>query len=137
MIEFRHSICEPLNPKINEKGRIQKDEIITVFLNFSWNKYLEQVQKSKENEVFYSPSLEIENKGNNNGLTISAVGEPNDYEFYIFFKRPKKRKRFFGFSEKIDNNYVTDLTEQTEKDVLNCLNALIENDLTFLESKFK
>jgi len=68
---------------------------------------------------------------------ISAVGLPDDYEFYIFFKRPKLKKQFFGLSEKIDNDYLSDLTEQTEEDVLNCLNALINNDLDFLERKFK
>ena len=137
MIEFRHSICEPLNPKIIEKGSIDKNEIIPTFSSFPWNKYLEQMENAKQREIHYSPSLEIENKGNKNGLAISAVGQPNKYEFYIFFKRPKLRKRFFGLSEKMDNDYVSDLTGQTEKDVLDCLNALIENNLEFLERKFK
>lgn len=137
MIEFRHSICEPLNPKIIEKGSINKNEIISSFLSFPWNKYLEQMENAKEREIYYSPSLEIENKRNKNGLAISAVGQPNKYEFYIFFKRPKLRKQFLGLYKKMDNSYVSDLTRQTKKDVLDCLNALIENNLEFLERKFK
>ena len=137
MTEFRHSICEPLKPEIIEKGLIKKSDIITTFKTFPWDKYLEQMEKAKENEIYYSPSLEIENKGNKNGLAISAVGKPKNYEFYIFFKRPKMKKRFFGLKEKMDNDYLSDRTEQTEKDVLDCLNALVENDLVFLENKFK
>ncbi|MFI2743348.1 hypothetical protein ACG2LH_11460 [Zhouia sp. PK063] len=137
LTEFRYSICEPLNPKIIEKGTIGKNEIISAFSSFPWKKYLEQMDKARESEIHYSPSIEIENKENKNGLAISAVGSPDNYEFYIFFKRPKMKKRFFGLSEKMDNQYVSDLRDQTKQDVLDCLNALINNDLNFLEQKFK
>ena len=137
MKDFRHSICEPLNPENIEKGFIDKDQIISTFSTFPWNKYLEQLNNAEESEIYHSPTLEIENKKNQNGLTISAVGVPDDYEFYIFFKRPKMRKQFFGLIKKMDNDYLSDLTGQTEEDVLNCLNALINNELEYLESKFK
>lgn len=46
-------------------------------------------------------------------------------------------KKFFGLSEKMDNNYLTDVTGQTIDDVRTCLEALIKNDLNFLEQKIK
>ncbi|NCT76715.1 MAG: hypothetical protein GXC78_19420 [Chitinophagaceae bacterium] len=93
------------------------------------------MELAKEDEIFFSPSLEIENKDTKHGLSISAVGVPNNYEFYIFYKRPKKIKILFGLKEKIDNNYTSDKTGQTKKDVIDCLDALLRNDMEYLASK--
>ena len=134
---FRYSLCEPLNPNIIEKGSVNKGEIIKTFEEFPWNKYLTELINANENEIHYSPSLEFENKSNKNGITASAVGDPGNFEFYIFYKRPKKKKQLFGLIEKMDENYLSDLTGQTEKDVIDCLNALINEDSNFLENKFK
>ena len=41
-------------------------------------------------------------------------------------------KKFFGLSEKMNNDYLTDITGQTENDVKECLTALINNDLKFI-----
>ena len=69
-----------------------------------------------------------------NGLSVSAV---DGNEWYIFYKRPKLEKKIFGLIEKMNNDYLTDITGQTEKDVKECLTALINNDLEFLERKIK
>lgn len=93
------------------------------------------METAREDEIFYSPSLEIENTDSKHGLAISAVGEPDNYEFYIFYKRPKSVKTLFGFQEKIDEGYTTDITGQTKQDVLDCLNALLCNDTDDLANK--
>ena len=134
---FRYSICEPLNPNIIEMGSVQKGDIIKTFEEFPWNKYLTEIINANENDIHYSPSLEFENRSNKNGITASAVGDPENFEFYIFYKRPKMRKRLFGLFEKMNENYFSDITGQTEKDVIDCLNALINEDFNFLEAKFK
>ena len=135
--EFRYSICEPLNPKIIEKGSVNKGEIIKTFKEFPWSKYLTELINANENEIYFSPSLEFENKSNKNGITASAVGDPGNFEFYIFYKRPKTKKQLFGLIRKMDENYLSDLTGQTEKDVIDCLDALINGNQNFLEMKFK
>lgn len=127
--QFRYSVAEPLKPNILEKGKIEKDEIVKIFNEFPWKQYLEQIKNSKDGKIYYSPSLEFENSGNKNGLAISAVGEPDSFEFYVFYKRPKKGNT--------NENNVSDLTGQSKEDVLTYLNALINNDLHYLESKFK
>ena len=62
-------------------------------------KYLKQIEvaETRKMDIYFSPSLEVENKANKNGLTISAVGDPEDPEFYIFYKRPISvvKKQFF------------------------------------------
>ena len=133
-MSFRASFCDPFKSEIVELGEIRKDKIMEHFEGIPWNEYLEKMKTAKESDLYYSPSLEIENIENKNGLSVSAV---DGKEWYIFFKRPKMIKRFFGLSEKMKNNYLTDITGQTIDDVRKCLKALINNDLKYLEEKIK
>lgn len=133
-MNFRASFCDPFKPDIIELGDIEKEKIIETFEKIPWNKLLDEMKLKKESEIYYSPSLEIENKENKNGLSVSAV---DGKEWYIFYKRPKMVKKFFGLTEKIDKNYLTDVKGQTEDDVKVCLIALINNDLEFLEKKIR
>lgn len=133
-MNFRASFCDPFKPDIIELGDIEKEKIIETFEKIPWNKLLDEMKLKKESEIYYSPSLEIENKENKNGLSVSAV---DGKEWYIFYKRPKMVKKFFGLTEKIDKNYLTDAKGQTEDDVKECLIALINNDLEFLEKKIR
>lgn len=133
-MNFRASFCDPFKPDIIEMGDIEKDKIMETFEKIPWKKLLEEMKLKKENEIYYSPSLEIENKDNKNGLSVSAV---DGKEWYIFYKRPKMVKKFFGLTEKMNNDYLTDITGQSENDVKECLTALINNDLEFLERRIK
>ena len=131
-MQYRASFCDPLQPDIVELGDIAQDQIIGKFESIRWSDYLQQMKDAKESDIHYSPSLEIEHKESKHGLSISAVGEPTHYEFYIFYKRPKIVKVFYGLKEKLDNDYTTDIQGQTRDNVLHCLNALIKNDTTLL-----
>ena len=139
MTEFRYSICEPLNPKVIEKGMIAPDSVIGLFNDFQWDYYLKQIEvaETRKMDIYFSPSLEVENKANKNGLTISAVGDPEDPEFYIFYKRPISvvKKQFFRKPQTVVGDYVSEITGQTKEDVIECLNALIKNDQEFLRRK--
>jgi hypothetical protein len=133
-MNFRASFCDPFKPDIIELGNVEKDKIMELFEKTPWSECLAKMKTVKDNEIYYSPSLEIENKDNRNGLSVSAI---DGREWYIFYKRPKLVKRFFGLTEKMDDNYLTEIHGQTENDVKNCLEALIRNDLQFLENKIK
>ena len=104
------------------------------FESIPWTQLLEKMKNANEKDIYYSPSLEIENKTNKNGLSVSAV---DGTEWYIFFKRPKLVKKFFGLTEKMDDNYLTDITGQNIDDVRKFLSALIDNNLKYLEEKIK
>ena len=135
MPEYRASFCDPFQKEIIELGRIEESGIIRKFESIPWHDYLKRMENAHQKEIHYSPSLEIENKENKHGLTISAVGEPGNPEFYIFYKRPKTIKRFFGLQEKVENDFMTDKTGQTWQDAIDCLDALVRNDLEYLASK--
>jgi hypothetical protein len=134
MNEFRYSICEPTNPEIIEKGKTISSDIMQIFEKFPWKSYLEEMENSKN--IFHSPSIEFENLSNKNGLAISAVGNPDKYDFYVFYKRPKLQKTWFGLSKKLNNNYTSELLDQNKDETIEFLKALIDNDLGFLENKF-
>ena len=133
-MSFRASFCDPFKSEIIELGEIRKDKIMEHFESIPWSDFLKKMKTANENDIHYSPSLEIENKENKNGLSVSAVDET---EWYIFFKRPKLVKKFFGLSEKIDNEYLSDITGQNIDDVRKCLNALINGNLKYLEEKIR
>ena len=135
MTNYRYSICEPDNPNIIEKGKVDSGELVKIFNEFPWKKYLEDME-GLENPHF-SPSLEFENLNNKNGLSISAVGKSDKYEFYVFFKRPKMKKTWFGLSQKMDDNYSSELLDVNESQTIEILQALVDNKLGFLEEKFK
>lgn len=134
-MNFRASFCDPFQKDIIELGTISNDSVLDKFEKTPWADILRQMSHAREDEIHYSPSLEIENKDNKHGLAISAVGDPDNFEFYIFYKRPKNVKSFFGLRKKTDENYTTDKTGQTKQDVLDCLNALLKNDTEFLANK--
>jgi hypothetical protein len=134
-MNFRASFCDPFKQNIVELGSIAKKDVIAKFESIDWQDWLLKMNNVHESEIYYSPSLEIENLSNKHGLAISAVGDDRNFEFYIFYKRPKTIKTFFGLKEKHYEDYLTDKTGQTRQDVIDCLNALMADDTAFLDSK--
>lgn len=134
---FRASFCDPFKADIMELEGIPEDKIIETFEKIPWADYLAKMEKASRNDIHYSPSLEIENRESRHGLSISAVGSPDDNEFYIFYKRPQVvlKKTLFGKKEKLVDNYLTDVTGQTKQDALDCLGALIRGDYKYLNDK--
>ena len=133
-MNFKATFCDPFKPNIIEIGNVEKNKIMELFEKIPWSEYLTKMKTAKEDEIYYSPSLGVENKDNRNGLSISAIDEQ---EWYIFYKRPKLVKKFFGLIKKMDNDYLTEIHVQTADEVKNYLKAFMENDLQFLESKIK
>ena len=136
-MNFSASFWDPFKPYIIQLGDIEQDKAIEKFEKIPWSEFLKRMIGKKEEEIHYSPTLEIENKETKNILTISAVGTPGNIEYYIFYKRPKEVKYFFGLSKKIKPNYLTETSKQTLDDAISCLNAFIKSDLDFLEDKIK
>lgn len=125
---FRHYLFANITEAPKSKSDIEENR-----------EYLKQIEvaETRKMDIYFSPSLEVENKANKNGLTISAVGDPEDPEFYIFYKRPISvvKKQFFRKPQTVVEDYVSEITGQTKEDVIECLNALIKNDQEFLRRK--
>ena len=133
-MNFRASFCDPFKKDCIEIGNISKDDILKKFEEIPWREYLTKMKNVPESEIFFSPSLEIENSDSRNGLTISAID--ND-EWYIFYKRPKLVKTFFGLRTKMVDDYLSDIEVKNSYEAKKCLEALVENNLQFLEDRIK
>lgn len=131
-MNFKATFCDPFNPEIIDLGEILQEDIISKFEHIDWTGYLNKMAAASESDIHFSPSLEIECTDTKNALSVSAVGDAGNYEFYIFYKRPKKVKILFGLIEREIENYISDVQGQTKQDVINCLKALIRNDTALL-----
>jgi len=134
-MNYRASFCDPFEPGVIEIGDISADSVIDRFEKIPWAEYLTKMADAEQKDIHYSPSFEVENKDTKHGLSLSAVGDPGDYEFYVFYKRPKRVSSFFGLIKKMNDSYTTDKTGFTKQDALHCLQALLKNDAAYLAGR--
>lgn len=132
--DFRGSFCNPFNPKIIELGDIPKDKVIESFEKIPWNDFLEKVKNSSKEKIYYSPSFEIENKDSKHGLSVSII---DDNEWCIFYKRPKQVRKLFGLINYLEENYISEVFNQTKEQVIKSLESLIDGNLDYLERNIR
>lgn len=135
---FKYTICEPLNPTIVDKGNVTREEFRNVLQSFPWIEMLRELENAEESQVCYSPSLELIDSNTNHSLAISIVGPESELEYYIFYKRPKtiSKKKWFKTIEVFEPEYLTDRTGQSEADMKDAFNSLLEGDFKMLESRW-
>jgi hypothetical protein len=133
---FRYSICDPLRKDPIEMGDIAKEKILDILEKFPWLDLLAKMNSVDANQLHYSPSLEFENKLNKHGLSISIIENDNGHEYYIFYKRPKLVRKFFGLINEMNSDYLSERTGQSKRDVQEAVTALINNDLATLENRW-
>lgn len=71
-MDFKASFCDPFQKEIIELGTISKESIFNKFENTSWAELLRKMSNASEDEIYYSPSIEIENKDNKHGLDFGS-----------------------------------------------------------------
>lgn len=131
---FRCSICDPLKKDIIELGEIPGEKALDILDQFPWGEMTKKMKGLKAEEIHWAPSIEFENKESRYGVTISIVDEGN--EFYIFFRRPKRVRKFFSLTEKLDENFTSDRTGQTISDAREAVIALLNGDELTLERRW-
>jgi hypothetical protein len=137
MSAFRHSFCDPFKPDIIELGDIESQEIINKFEQLPWDEIMSRMGKAKESEIHFSPSLDFEDRTTKHGIAISGLGDKSLEEFYVFYKRPKKVKNFFGLTSRDNPDYLTEVTGQTKENVIGILEAFIQGEYELLDSIIK
>ncbi|NBB19639.1 hypothetical protein GVN20_09775 [Runella sp. CRIBMP] len=135
MMEFRAFFCDPVEADIIDLGDMAQDTIMDTFEKVDWNEYLQKSSNAKLDEIYFHPTFGIENKKSGNGITISVIGEPENYKFKVTYKSPQKVKSFLGLNDQISDNYSTVIQATTKNDAIDCLNALLRNDIAYLESR--
>ena len=133
-MNFKAAFCHPYQRDIIELGEISQTNIITAFENIPWKDYLQQMEETKNEgqDIYYSPSFEIINTNTLHKLAISAVGPADNYEFYVFYRRPKTLKFLFGLITYKKDKYTTDIQGQTKTRVIRLLEAFRNNNTSYL-----
>lgn len=114
-------------------GEIERGKIIDILDRFPWSDLLVKIDNSEERDVHFSPSIEFENKSNKHGLTISIV---DGDDFYVFYKRPKVVSILFGLFKVKSDDFTTEKTGQSIREVKEAVTALINDDLSTLEKRW-
>ena len=133
---FRHTICDPLQPAVIKAGKVKRSRLVEIFEAHPWATELAKTVGVPEEELHFAPSIEFENLVTNRGMVISAVGDPDDHRFHVFYKRPQERRLLFGLIKQIDREYTTELLDRSREETRTLLQALVERDWTFLDEKF-
>lgn len=136
--QFTYSICEPLNPNIIKKGAVTEEAFRVVLETFPWLELLRSLESTAEDEIHFSPSLELRNESTKHSLAISIVGPEEDLEYSIFFRRPKTvtQKKWFKTVDVFNPEYTSDRMGQTATDVMDAFDALLRRDHDKLESRW-
>ncbi|MCJ8273615.1 MAG: hypothetical protein MJK04_29975, partial [Psychrosphaera sp.] len=119
------TVCDPTVANIIDKGTIEQKQIRDTFENFPWREMLDKLNSADQSKVYYSPSIEFRSEKDNRGITFSAVDAPDGYIFYIFYQRPEKVKKWFGFLEIDEPKFVSDILDQSKETALEILNEFV------------
>jgi hypothetical protein len=130
-MKFNLSFCNPFSPIIENWGLKNDSEIIDCFKNIPWEDFLDRMVKVDKDKLAYSPSLEIEDTSTKHGISISALG---DGMWLVFYKRPKLVSKWFGLTQVLDENYYTEKEVGNQEQVIEFIQALLENNLSHLEN---
>jgi hypothetical protein len=129
---YNWTICEPFNPKVVDKGAIDKSIIIETFNSYAWADLLKDVEENPE-KVCFSPSIEFIRQ-DGAAVTFSVFDKREDLIFMFFFKRNKMVKGSFGFGTK-EKEIISDIDITfTESKIV--LEQFLANDFESIENRF-
>lgn len=122
--------CDPFKPEVQELGSIKSENVMAFFERIPWTQLLDEMANSSGRDIYYSPSLVIENTDINKGIEIAAVGENN---WYIFYTRTREVKTMFNLGGYKERLFFTEIRDQSNDVVRSCLFAFINQNFAFLE----
>jgi hypothetical protein len=130
-MNYTYSICHPEKPEIEyPKIELNNQEVIELIKNYSWYEILKKMEKIPEDELCFSPSVDIINKIDNRSLCITATMEKGKPEFSLWYNRPVTFRPLFGL-----------LSERTRIRVIEKWGFNLDNALEyyqiFLEKKYE
>lgn len=136
-LKMKYYLNHPLKTEPIEFGEINKEDFKEIFDKYPWIEFLKKQLAANEKEIKCSPSITIENE-EGIGVDFSIVGEVDNYEFYICYKRPtlRKKKKWFKTIEYIDKEWHSIIPEQNLNDGIEAFNLLFDRDFETLEKKW-
>lgn len=128
---------ESLKETYFESGEITREKFKNMYSEFPWTEMLKKQNEAEDKDIKCSPGIRIENK-EGKGIDVSIVGNMNEYEFYICYKRPTliKKRKWFKMVEYLEENYNSIIPQQTLENGLEASLYLFDKDYETLEKKY-
>lgn len=96
-MHYKHSICHPENPEIEYPYKeLTTEQVRETARHYPWKQELQKLKTMPPEVINYSPSLDFTNLQDNHSLCLTAEGDPEEYAFSVWYKRPVMRKVLFG-----------------------------------------
>ena len=138
-MKLKYSESHPLKSYELNEQLLTKDEFIQKFENFEWEDLLKLQLSANDIQIHCSPSINLDDN-DGKGISVSIVGELDEYEFYICFKRPitRKKRKWLGLVEYdfYDKEFCSVIPEQTRKDAFDAFLLFYERNFDELEKRW-
>ncbi|MFK7748431.1 MAG: hypothetical protein AB8B65_08580 [Kordia sp.] len=138
-MKLKYSESHPLKSYLVNEAYITKDEFVEKFKNFDWEGLLKVQLAANDKQIHFSPSINLDDK-DGKGIAASIVGELNEYEFYVCYKRPitRKKTKWFGLVsyDFYDKDFFSVITEQTKKDAFDAFLFFYDRNFEELEKRW-
>jgi len=90
-------ICYPDQPEIEEKGRLEKPQVLMSFQEYEWDEQMALLEKIGFDNIQYNPSMSFHEIEGNGAMELTAFKqEDGTIGFSVWLITKMKKKTFFG-----------------------------------------
>jgi len=135
---YKYSICHVDKEAIEYRNNpISDSEVISIAKSYPWVEKLNDSDKLKLEETYYSPSLDFVCIENSISLGLTAQYDKNkNLEFSLWYNRPKKVKILFGLLGDKEKMVVDDYWCLNFNDTIKYLEYFVAGNYQKIETLF-
>lgn len=138
-MKLKYSESHPLKSHEIQVQYLLKKAFVKKFMAFKWEELLDLMLKANPDEIHCSPSVNLEDE-TGKYISVSIVGELDDYEFYVCFKRPitQQKTKWFGLVkyEYYNKDFCSVIPQQTKQDALDAFLLFYERNFEELNERW-
>lgn len=136
-MNYIYSICHIDKSEIEYRNEtIDKEQILDIVKNYPWSDELKRMKEIDKGKICYSPSLDFKNINDNHSFCLTAEGEPLNYSYSVWYKRPIKKKVLFGLLGEKEKLEVIDKHFEKEK-AIELLKRFLAKEYKSIEQEMK
>ncbi len=128
-------LCRVYHPREispEKKGEMGASEILHFVSSYDWKNDLAEYSEYVGDQIYNTPSIEIENQKQNQILKISNISSDyQNYKYFIGFTRPVVITYLWGLWEHFKKQHRSEKKIKTESEMQNILKQFLDEDLNF------
>lgn len=114
----------------DRKGEASYEIFLDEFRNFSWS---QQLGKTKDGSA---PTITVRDPDGNTYYWVSAIGEPEEFEYLVGIVRPKTIRPLLGFGAAKEVQWLTIYVAQNQQTIEQTFKLYFDRDLEGLDQEF-